>query len=171
MRAPMILAIALLLSACREAPAPTIDRSNPLEAAAVDANLVDDPGTTPPNGLYEHRHALGTDALCLTGEDADDLKFGVVAIFGSTLICEGRGSAVHDGAQLRLSFDGAECSIDATYDGRSVRMPGTVPDGCAALCGPRASLSGVAVERSGWDDASARGLRSRRDQRALCSQS
>jgi hypothetical protein len=147
-----------MIAGCRDS-APnsiTIDGGNPLEEAAVEANLVDDPNATSTVGLYERGHPLGTDRLCITGDAEDALSFGVVAVFGSALTCEGRGTAEHDGTRLRLQFADADCAIDVAYDGRSLRFPGTVPDGCAAICGPRASLSGVALRRTGWDAAAAR---------------
>ncbi|MFM6853645.1 MAG: hypothetical protein ACKOUM_06145, partial [Sphingopyxis sp.] len=116
--APLV-ACALLSAACRDgaaapAPAPTapVDSANPLEEAASDANLVDDPNSTKPTGLYERRHGAGVDAICLTpsedsagdggaGDDAEEdedasggtYRMGMVASFGPTLLCEGRGTA------------------------------------------------------------------------------
>ncbi len=162
-----VLAAGLCLAACREeAAAPKIDRGNPLEAAAEQAHLVDDPNSTSPTGLFERRHAVGTDGLCMlpVSEDADEtsFRFGMVASFGATLICEGHGAAEHRGASIHFAFDQADCAFDAVYDGRSVRMPGSVPAGCAALCGERASFSGVGVSRVGWTAQDARQLIARR---------
>jgi hypothetical protein len=142
------LALALLipLAACRAGEEPAapevIDADNPLESAAREANLVVDPDATPPTGLFERIHTSGTDSFCAV-PDGDDYRFGLIASFGTTLTCEGRGSAVHEGETLALDFDDADCSFTARYDGQSVAMPGTVPDGCSALCGPRALMSGV----------------------------
>ncbi|MEQ1687778.1 MAG: hypothetical protein ABL874_04310 [Sphingopyxis sp.] len=151
-----------------------IDTGNPLDVAAAEAHLIVDPGTTPAVGLYERGGAAGVDGLCVAGEDEDELRFGVVMHFGATLVCEGTGSAVHDGDTLSLDFDGADCAVELAYDGRALRFPGTVPDGCAALCAERASLAGGAMNRVGWTSADALRLRSRRDvlqqrpPRALC---
>lgn len=137
---------------------------NPLDAAASDAHLIVDPRSTSPVGLYQRDHVAGTDGLCVSGdEDGDSLRFGIVMHFGPTLVCEGSGSAAHSGASLSLRFDGADCAIDAEYDGQRVQMPGTVPSGCAALCGERASMSGGSMARTGWTEADAQQLRSRRD--------
>jgi hypothetical protein len=148
-----LLLAALLLCGCRESPAETatiVDSANPLEAAARDANLVADPATTLPTGLFERHHAVGSDSLCFVPEGDERYRFALVARFGETLTCEGSGSARHEGSRVSLAFSGGGCTIDAEYDGNNVRLPGTVPSGCSAYCGPRASLSGVAVERVGW---------------------
>ena len=160
------LAACLLLPGCREpvAEATPIDSSNPIEQAAREANLVEDPESSPPTGLYERRHASGRDAICMAATDDDDaFKFGIIASFGTSLMCQGAGTAVQDGDSLTLRFDDADCRIDAVYDGRSIRLAGAVPASCAALCGPRASLSGVGVSRVGWSDADALTLVSRRE--------
>jgi hypothetical protein len=157
-----------LLSGCRsepEAPRATVATS-PLEAAARDAGLVDDPGVVLPTGLFENRHAAGRDSLCFRPIGGQRYRFGAIASFGSTLICEGGGTATHDGGDVTLTFEGAalrggDCRFTASYDGRSVRFPGVVPAGCSALCGPRASMSGVSFDRSGWAEADALTLRSR----------
>jgi hypothetical protein len=173
MRRWMALALLIPLAACRAGEEPAapdvIDSANPLETAARDANLVVDPATTPPTGLFDRIHSSGTDSFCAVPDgDSNDYRFGLIASFGTTLTCEGQGSAVHDGETLALDFDDADCSVTARYDGQSVAMPGTVPAGCSALCGPRASMSGVSIARTGWEVADARRLRSRQSGVPLC---
>ncbi len=165
MRGVALSLFLLLFAACRPAePQPgAVDHSNPLDRAASEAQLIVDPATTAPVGLYERAHAAGTDAICVAGEAGDGLRFGLVMHFGPTLVCEGRGAATHDGAALLLDFDDADCDVRATYDGQSLTLPGTVDAGCAAVCGPRASISGGAMARVGWSETDAARLRSRRD--------
>lgn len=162
--APLFLA-SLLLGSCREqeASAPPIDAGNPIEMAAREANLVEDPDTSPPTGLYERRHSSGRDAVCITPAGLGSYRFGLIASFGTELICQGQGSATQDGAALKLSFKDAACEIEAVYDGRTIRLPGTVPEGCADICGPRATIAGVSVTRVGWSEADAISLKSRRE--------
>ena len=168
------LALLIPLAACRAGEEPavpeTIDADNPLESAARAANLVVDPDATPLTGLYERIHTSGTDSFCALpdGDDDEHYRFGLIASFGTTLTCEGQGSAVHNGETLALDFDDADCAFTARYDGQSVAMPGTVPEGCSALCGPRALMSGVSIARTGWEDADARRLLSRKDRAPLC---
>lgn len=171
MRAMVAIVLVLALAGCGRADrsaADGIDSNSPLEAAAREANLVVDPDSTEPTGLYELSHAGGTDAVCLLPADGAAYRFGLVASFGATLMCEGSGTARHSGAQVTLDFDRADCTIEAAYDGQSLAMPGVVPAGCSALCGPRASLSGISVARVGWEEGDARRLRSRHGGRALC---
>ena len=170
-----MIILALLLVGCDRRPteAAAIDSGNPLDVAARDAHLIVDPGTTTPMGLYEHAGVAGTDGLCVSGDD-DDLRFGVVMHFGPTLICEGSGSAAHDGSVVTLNFANADCDVELTYDGRVLRFPGTLPEGCKALCGERASMAGGSMTRVGWTNGDALRLHSRRDAlqqrepRALC---
>ena len=159
MRAIVLTVLAVfLLGACRDsdsAPPPRVDISNPLESAARDANLVADPATTLPTGLFERRHAAGSDSLCFIPDGDARYRFTLVARFGETLTCEGSGAARHEGSRLDLAFTGGDCVIAASYDGNAVRLPGTIPSVCSNFCGPRASMSGVAVERVGWTEADA----------------
>lgn len=173
----LLASLALLLPiGCRDAAQRdgSIDPRNPLDRAAAEASLIVDPDTTSPIGLYERRHAVGTDAICVAGEGDSDLHFGLVMHFGATLVCEGQGVARHDGGHIMLDFEQADCAINASYDGQSIALPGIVDEGCAALCGPRASMSGGAMARVGWSVDDALRLTSRRDvvngrrPRALC---
>ncbi len=155
----LLVMVSMLLAGCRDdvTIAPVIDENNPIEAAARDANLVTDAGATAPTGLFERRHAAGTDSICfLPDGDSGNYRFALRASFGTTLTCEGAGSARHNGEKIAFDFADGGCAFTATYDGNSVRLPGTVPVGCAAYCGPRASMSGVAVERVGWNESDAR---------------
>ena len=153
MRAGLALAL-LLLAGCRDSSDAPTDPDHPLEVAAREANVVADAGATPPVGQYERIHAAGRDSLCVTGRDGD-YRFAMVASFGTTLTCEGKGDLSQDGEQLQLAFDGGGCTIEAGYDGDRVSLAGVVPESCSALCGPRASFSGVAVDRVSWDEPAA----------------
>lgn len=142
-----------LLAGCRDAAVggAAADPDHPLEVAAREAHVVADAGATPPVGRFERIHAAGRDSLCVTGRDGD-YRFAIVASFGTTLTCEGAGDLSHSGERLQFAFDGGGCTIDAAYDGDRVSLTGNVPEACSALCGPRASFSGVAVDRLSWDD-------------------
>lgn len=153
--------LALLSCRERESEVAPIDAANPIEMAAREANLVDDPDNSPPTGLFERRHSSGRDALCVVPAGLGSYRFGMVASFGATLMCQGRGTATQDGDVLRLDFADTDCKVEAHYDGRSVQLPGIVPETCAQLCGPRASLSGVAVSRVGWSAEDGMTLKSR----------
>lgn len=158
-----ILVAALMLVSCRqrESAETPIDASNPIEMAAREANLVEDPDSSPATGLYERRHSSGRDALCIVPAGLGGYRFGLIASFGTELKCQGHGSATQSGDQLTLDFDDADCEVEATYDGRTIQLAGAVPESCAEICGPRASVSGVSVSRVGWQEADAMTLRSR----------
>ena len=147
-----LILVLLTLAACRGAVEgePATDPDHPLEVAAREANVVADAKATVPVGQFERIHAAGRDSLCVNGR-AGSYRFAVVASFGTTLTCEGEGRLEHEGERLRLVFDDEGCAIDASYDGDRVSLSGTVPEACSALCGPRASFSGVAVDRVSWD--------------------
>jgi hypothetical protein len=139
--------------------------------AAREANLVEDPDSSPPTGLFERRHSSGRDALCIVPAGLGSYRFGLIASFGTELMCQGHGSATQDGDTLNLEFEDADCEVQAVYDGRTVQLGGAVPSECADICGPRASISGVGVSRVGWSEADAMTLLSRREQdrgRPLC---
>ena len=121
----LVVALSIALAACRageEEPSTPeiIDSGNPLENAARDANLVVDPDFTPPTGLYERIHTSGTDSFCAVPDGDGDhaYRFGLIASFGTTLTCEGKGRAIHAGETLTIDFDGADCSFAARYDGQ-----------------------------------------------------
>ena len=64
--------------------------------------------------------------------------------------CSGSGSAVREGATLRLRMAGDEpCEIAATLAGGTIRLPQAVPQSCAYYCGARAQLAGAAFTRAG----------------------
>lgn len=161
-RVVSVCAVGLLLLSCRERQAAEtpIDASNPIEMAAREANLVEDPDSSPPTGLYERRHSSGRDALCIVPSGLGSYRFGLIASFGTELMCQGRGSATQNGDLLTLDFEEADCEVEAVYDGRTVQLAGAVPAKCAEICGPRASISGVAVSRVGWREEDAMTLRS-----------
>jgi hypothetical protein len=147
-----LILVLLTLAACRGAVEgePATDPDHPLEVAAREANVVADAKATVPVGQFERIHAAGRDSLCVNGPEGD-YRFAMVASFGTTLRCEGEGRLDHDGERLRFAFDDGGCAIDASYDGDRVSLSGTVAEACSALCGPRASFSGVAVDRVSWD--------------------
>lgn len=114
-----------------------------LETAAIARGLVRDPRDTDPIGLF----ARDTDRLCVVPAN-DGYRVGVTVDYGDGINCNASGIATHSGSALRLELgrDG-QCSFDARFDGDRIRLPGRLPDGCAALCASRASLAGLDVER------------------------
>lgn len=166
MRAAASLGLCMvLLWGCREQEerASPIDAANPIEMAAREANLVEDPNSSPPTGLFERRHTSGRDAICIVPAGLGGYRFGLIASFGTELKCQGHGELTQDGDRLNLEFDGVECEVEGVYDGRSIRISGAVPSKCSEICGPRASISGVSVSRVGWTEEEAMTLLSRNE--------
>src|SRR5690606_19061793 len=98
----------LLLAACgRPVPeAKAIDESNPLEVAARERGVVR-PEAADLVGVFERRHDIGRDAMCVVPDGAGRWRFALTASYGPGLSCEARGRVVRDGQGWRLDFDGA----------------------------------------------------------------
>src|SRR3546814_16137543 len=82
----------MLLGGC-ERPAPDakgVDTSNPLEVAARERGVVRAEADSPV-GVFERRHDLGRDAMCVVPDGAGKWRFAVTASFGTTLSCLATG--------------------------------------------------------------------------------
>jgi hypothetical protein len=149
----------LLIAGCGDGDrraAPATDASRALDDQAIAKGLLPDPDGRALSGRYETRSELGIDKFCAVG-DGGDFRIGMLAVFGPESKCEGQGSAEFVGDKVQISFDGKDaCSFDAEFDGISLRFPGSVPDGCASYCTPRASMSGTSYFFIEPGDASAR---------------
>ena len=143
--AVVLLAMTTMIGACRDRPdaPPPPNSDNPLEAVARERGVVMNAAMSP-DGLYERRHELGRDALCIAGG-----KVGVMASYGPALRCAASGTVSHEADGLSVDL-GQGCRFTLGYDGESIVIPGTVPDACAALCPDRASLSGLTIPRVSW---------------------
>lgn len=167
----LLLAALLVLAGCnRGEPAGGVlggGAGSELEAAAIERGVVIDAESSEPMGFYERSHTSGSDGFCLMPEILNKpgakYSFGVSISFGTDLYCEGRGTAIRDGANLALTFDDAAgCAFDATYEGDAIKLAGTVPDACKQLCSPRGTFAGAEMRRVGWDAKSALSLKSRK---------
>ena len=144
-------------------PAP----SDELELAAIGAGVIPDLSTASLSGRYEGRNAIGTDKFCAV-RDGDHYAIGIFAAFGNTAHCEGQGMARATGKTVEIVLQGkGNCRFNALFDGVEIRMPGTVPESCAAYCSERASLAGVRVPLVEEGDEVARGMQGR-DIALLC---
>ena len=151
----------LLLAACgRPAPdaAESADSGNPLEMAARERGIVR-PEATDLTGVFERRHDLGRDAMCVVPDGEGRWRFAVTAAFGPGLSCEASGRIVRDGEGWRLDFAGAEgCSALVREEEDELRLPGGLPSQCDKLCPERASLSGLRLPRASWTEGDAKRL-------------
>lgn len=153
------LALPLLLAACSGGGSGNEVASPPdLESAAIERGLVRDPGDSDVTGLY----ARDTDRVCIV-KRASGYRIGVFVDYGDGLNCSGAGTAARSGETLSIELKGKKgttCTLDARFDGEHITFPATLPDGCAKLCGSRASLAALDVERLSQSDAEAAAVRS-----------
>lgn len=149
----------LALSACGnkdEKSAPQTDASRLLDEQAISRGLLPDPEGRALAGRYETRSDLGVDKFCAVGDEGE-FAIGMLAVFGPDSKCEAQGSAEFADDKVRITLSGKEsCSFDAEFDGIQLRFPGSVPEGCASYCSPRASMSGTAYFFTEPGNASAR---------------
>jgi hypothetical protein len=163
-RASIALALVLLLVAgCdRSVPVETaegIDANNPLEVAARQRGVVH-PEAASPVGVFERKHDLGRDAMCVVPEGAGKWRFAVSAAFGPTVSCTASGTMFRGGDGWRMRFAGVDgCEALVHEEDDELRLPGSLPPQCARLCPDRASLSGLRLPRASWSADDARDLR------------
>lgn len=156
-KAEVLVLAAMLLAGCeRPEPDPQgIDASNPLEVAARERGIVR-PEAASPTGVFERRHDLGRDAMCVVPDGAGKWRFAVTASFGTSLSCFATGTMAREGSNWRMRFAGAEgCEALVHEEEDELRLPGRLPAQCARLCPNHASLSGLRLPRASWsaDDA------------------
>ncbi len=160
-KAEALLGLAVVLLAGCQRPEPDakgIDADNPLEVAARARGVVR-AEVDSPAGVFERRHDLGRDAMCVVPDGAGKWRFTVTASFGTSLSCLASGTMVREGADWRMRFAGVEnCEALVHEDGDELRLPGSLPPQCARLCPNHASLSGLRLPRASWSADDARGL-------------
>lgn len=157
---------ALLLAACGPAvPAAdeSINASNPLERAARERGVVY-PEADDLTGVFERRHELGRDAMCVVADGPANWRFGITAAFGPGLSCAATGRILREDNGWRLIFSGAEgCDALVQEEEAELRLPGDLPSQCEKLCPRRASLAGLRLPRASWSVADAKRLQMRGD--------
>ncbi len=126
-----------------------------------------EPGSTAPpsaapvqtatlTGLYEGGAAPLTSQMCMI-ESGGSARFGLVHRAAGGEGCGGAGTAVRQGAALRLSMAGDEpCVIDARIEGTRVGFPAALPAGCRYYCSAGARLDELALDKTGGTEADAR---------------
>jgi hypothetical protein len=149
------LALVVLLTACGRGEAVGGNPDNPLEAAARERGVVQD-NRAAPTGVFERRHDLGRDALCVAPGEGDAYRFALTAAYGPAVVCRGSGTLTDRDGEWTLRFAGKSgCVVTVREEGDELRLPGQLPAACAALCPNRASISGLRLPRSSWDDKDA----------------
>ena len=155
------LLIALLAAGCSRTASPEQNNASApggLEAAAIEAGVIVDPGSTEPAGLY----ARDGDRLCVV-PDGSAFRTGLVIDLADQS-CEGRATGQLADERLDLDFGGG-CRVSARYEGDRIILPGDVPDACDALCRGRGSIAGASLDRlsdSASEAAAMRGAKGNR---------
>ncbi|WOE73821.1 hypothetical protein [Alterisphingorhabdus coralli] len=146
------LTVVLIVSACgvefNSDEGGAADSGKSLDEAAIAAGIIVDPEALDLQGLYERDSGYGKDRFCAIRQESGRYDVGVLAVFGESIQCEGRGVASLDAGNVRMTLrrDKEEtCELTATFDGAMLKIAGEVADSCAALCSPRASLAGVEI--------------------------
>jgi hypothetical protein len=105
-------------------------------------------------GLYENG-STPPSQLCIT-EQGRAVRFGLVIRRNGRPGCSGAGTAVRDGATLRLAMTGdSACTIQAHIEGGRVTFPASMPPGCSYYCAPGIVMGGTAFEKTGGARADA----------------
>ncbi|NJS13550.1 MAG: hypothetical protein HC788_01775 [Sphingopyxis sp.] len=145
----------LLLAACGKAGDFGANANNPLEAAARDRGIVQE-GHAAPTGVFERRHELGRDALCVVPAAGGDYRFALTAAYGAGSVCQASGTLSNmDGAWTMQFADRTECSFTVREVGDELRLPGSLPSACAKLCRNGGSISGLRLPRASWSEQDA----------------
>ena len=136
-----LLSLALLASCPRAERGVMAVAAPDLETAAVLRGLVPDPADRDVVGLY----ARDTDRLCVVRQGSG-YRVGAYVDYGEGISCNGAGTLSRSGDRVRVTL-GEGCAFEARFDGDRIVFPSTVPNGCAALCGRRASFAALDVAR------------------------
>ena len=146
----------LALTGCGEAkprqPAAAPNAGAKLEQAATAAGLVAPIGD--PTGLYE----ADTDRICVVPAKKDGYRIGAVIDYGNAQGCGATGSAMVDGARLRVDL-GADCRFVALFEGDRIVFPPRLAQSCDRSCSGRVTLAALAVPRVGASASEARAMR------------
>jgi hypothetical protein len=126
-----------------------------LETAAIEAGLVAKAEDVTPVGAY----GRGSDTACIV-PNGSGFAIAIEVTYGEGINCSARGTASATGERLSIALDAKDgCRFDAQLSEGVLRLPGSVPEGCQALCDARASLSGLAVDKLSDLEAEARAMR------------
>jgi hypothetical protein len=164
-RGRVMVASALLLTACHSSQPAQQSTAPDLETAAIERGLVRNPSDTEIAGLY----ARDTDRICVVPDKQLGYRIGAFVDYGDRITCSSTGtvSRVGETLHVELGGEGDKCSFDARFDGEKISFPGALPDGCNKFCARRASFAGLEVTRLSESPAEAEAMRDANGKR-LC---
>jgi hypothetical protein len=145
----LLLLAALLATGCgREEGAP---QNESRAAPPVPGTPVQ---TATLTGLYESA-STPPSQLCIT-EQGRAARFGLIIRRNGRPGCSGAGTAVRNGATLRLTMSGdSPCTIDAAIQGSRVTFPASLPSTCSYYCAPGIVMGSTPFEKTGGTRADA----------------
>ena len=156
-----LLVAALLLASCSGSNDPERKvGGNSAAAAAQNDGTSPGPGApqalTTLTGLYEGSGQEPRHQMCVVKGQAGDQRFGLIVWGGNQHSCSGSGTVTRTGNRLRLAMTGdSACTIEASISGKTIKLPQTVPQGCAYYCGQRATLGGAELTQQGTTEQAA----------------
>jgi hypothetical protein len=107
-------------------------------------------------GLYEGGGGEPRHQMCVVNGQGGEQRFGLIVWGGNLHSCSGSGIVTREGNRLRLAMAGdSACTIEASVSGKTIKLPETVPQGCAYYCGARATLGGAELTQQGTTEQSA----------------
>ena len=156
-----LLFAALLLASCSgsDEPEPKVDGNS--AAPAVQREAQSDTSAAPTvlatlTGLYEGSGSEPRHQMCVVKGQGGGQRFGLIVWGGNQHSCSGSGTVTRTGDRLRLAMAGdSACTIEASISGKTIKLPETVPGGCAYYCGQRASLRGAELTQQDTTEQSA----------------
>jgi hypothetical protein len=143
----------LLLCACGAQDSMSNNAANSTGAASGSPDGGPPPAavqTATLTGLYEGGPAGRRNQMCVVERAGGNARFGLVVRGAGSEGCGGAGTAVRQGAALRLAMSGDEaCTIEARTEGTRITFPAALPPGCAYYCSRGASFAGAAFDKTG----------------------
>ena len=108
------------------------------------------------NGLYEGGGREPRHQMCVVKGQGGEQRFGLIVWGSNQHSCSGSGTVTRSGDKLRLAMAGdSACTIEASISGKTIKLPQTVPQGCAYYCGQCATLGGAELTQQGTTEQAA----------------
>ena len=156
-----LLVAALLLASCSGSDDPQQKVGGNAAAPAAQMERQSERSEAPEalatlTGLYEGGGREPRHQMCVVKGQGGGQRFGLIVWGGNQHSCSGSGTVTRSGDRLRLAMAGdSACTFEASISGKTIKLPGTVPQGCAYYCGQRATLGGAELTQQGTSEQAA----------------